>query len=56
VRDGAFRAFYQSPAGLVVVAIGAVLSGIGAWWIGRLGRTHQEQRVFGAAHPLEVSP
>jgi tight adherence protein B len=55
VRDGAFRAFYQSPAALVVVVIGAVLSGIGAWWIGRLGRTHQEQRVFGAAHPLEVS-
>jgi tight adherence protein B len=55
VRDGAFRAFYQSPAGLVVVVIGAVLSGIGGWWIGRLGRTHQEQRVFGVAHPLEVS-
>jgi tight adherence protein B len=48
VRPGAFRTFYQSAAGLVVVLVGALLSAVGAWWIGRLGRAHQEQRVFAA--------
>ena len=55
IRDGAFRDFYSSPAGLVVVLVGAALCALGAWWIGRLGRTHEEQRVFGSTHPLEVS-
>jgi len=55
IRDGAFRDFYSSPAGLVVVLVGAALCALGAWWIGRLGRAHEEQRVFGSAHPLEVS-
>jgi tight adherence protein B len=49
IRGGAFRDFYGSPAGLVVVAVGAVLSAIGAWWIGRLGRAHEEPRVFGSS-------
>jgi hypothetical protein len=48
LRPGAFRTFYHSPAGLLVVVIGAALSGVGSWWISRLGRAHQEQRVFGA--------
>jgi len=52
IRDGAFRDFYRSPAGLVVVLAGAALCAIGGWWISRLGQAHQEQRVFGAAHPL----
>jgi tight adherence protein B len=52
IRDGAFRDFYSSPAGLVVVLVGAALCALGAWWIGRLGRTHTEQRVFAAEHPL----
>jgi tight adherence protein B len=52
VRDGAFRAFYSSPPGLVVVLVGAALCALGAWWIERLGRTHTEQRVFAAEHPL----
>jgi len=54
VRDGAFRDFYSSPAGLVVVLVGAALCAVGAWWIGRLGRTHEERRVFGGAHPFET--
>ena len=38
IRAGAFRDFYPSPAGLVVVLVGAALCAVGAWWIGRLGR------------------
>ena len=49
IRPGAFRDFYQSPGGLVVVLVGAALSAVGSWWISRLGRAHEEQRVFGAA-------
>ncbi len=56
IRDGAFRDFYSAPAGLVVILVGAALCGLGAWWIGRLGRAHEERRVFGHAHPLEVAP
>jgi tight adherence protein B len=52
VRDGAFRDFYRSSAGLLVVAVGALLSAAGAWWIGRLGRRHEERRVFAATDPL----
>jgi tight adherence protein B len=55
IRDGAFRDFYSSAAGLVVVLVGAALCALGAWWIGRLGRAHEERRVFGGTHPLEVS-
>jgi tight adherence protein B len=55
LRQGAFRDFYSSPAGLVVVLAGAALCAVGAWWIGRLGRTHEERRVFGGAHPLETA-
>jgi tight adherence protein B len=54
IRDGAFRDFYSSPAGFVVVLVGAALCAIGAWWIGRLGRAHEERRVFGGRHPWEV--
>jgi tight adherence protein B len=54
VRDGAFRDFYSSTAGLVVVVVGAALCALGAWWIGRLGRAHEERRVFGAPHPSAV--
>jgi tight adherence protein B len=54
VRDGAFRDFYSSPGGLVVVLVGAALCAVGAWWIGRLGRAHEERRVFDGTDPLEV--
>jgi tight adherence protein B len=52
IRAGAFRDFYSSPAGLVVVLIGAALCALGAWWIARLGRAHEERRVFAGSHPL----
>lgn len=51
-RGGAFRDFYSSRAGLVVVLAGAALCALGAWWIGRLGRSHREHRVFASARPL----
>jgi tight adherence protein B len=54
IRDGAFRDFYSSAAGFVVVLVGAALCAIGAWWIGRLGRAHEERRVFGGPYPWEV--
>ena len=54
LRPGAFRAFYRSPAGLVVVLVGVALSALGSWWISRLGRAHQEQRVFDRAPTAEV--
>jgi tight adherence protein B len=54
LRDGPFRAFYQSSAGVLVVVVAAALSVVGSWWISRLGRAHQEQRVFSGGHPLEM--
>jgi tight adherence protein B len=47
LRAGPFRDFYRSPAGLLVVVIGAGLSVVGAFAIGRLGRWRGEERVFG---------
>jgi tight adherence protein B len=55
IRAGAFRDFYSSAAGLVVVLVGAALCALGAWWIGRLGRAQEERRVFAGTHPLEVT-
>ena len=49
LRDGPFREFYRSPAGLAVVLVGAALSAAGYAWISRLGRAHDEPRVFAAA-------
>jgi tight adherence protein B len=46
-RPSAYRDFYQSPAGLVVVVIAGVLSAVGAWWVTRLGGQPDERRVFG---------
>jgi len=48
LRASPFRNFYQSPAGLLVVLAGAALSAIGYAWISRLGRAHDEPRVFGS--------
>ena len=48
-RPSAYREFYQSPAGFIVVAVAAVLSAVGAWWVARLGREPDEQRVFGGS-------
>ena len=47
LRPGPFRAFYASPAGLWVIVAAALLSALGAWWLGRLGAQPVEPRVFG---------
>lgn len=46
LRPGPFRAFYGSPAGLLVIVVGAVLGSVGAWWLGHLGAQPEEPRVF----------
>jgi tight adherence protein B len=49
IRGGAFRHFYGTSAGLLVVVAGGVLSALGYAWIQHLGRSEQEQRVLGRA-------
>lgn len=51
VRAGPFRDFYGSPAGLMVVAIGGVMSLAGMALVARLGRDPDEPRVFGREEP-----
>jgi tight adherence protein B len=46
-RSGAFREFYSSSAGLLVVAIGGVMSLVGVGVASRLGAQPSEARVFG---------
>ena len=46
IRPGPFRAFYSSPAGILVVAIGAGLSLFGMALISRLSRPQEEPRVL----------
>ena len=46
-RSGAFRDFYATPAGLLVVAIGGLMSLIGVAVASRLGAQPAEPRVFG---------
>ena len=45
-RPGPFRSFYSSPAGILVVAIGAGLSLLGIAIISRLARPQDEPRVL----------
>jgi tight adherence protein B len=47
-KGGAFRDFYTSSAGFVVVMVGALLSATGYLWIRHLGRGHDEPRVLAA--------
>jgi len=54
VRGGAFRDFYASSAGLLVVLMGGALSAVGYLWISHLGRSQQERRVLGAANVAAV--
>ena len=49
LRGGAFRDFYASGAGLLVVLLGGALSAVGSVWIRHLGRLEQERRVLGGA-------
>ena len=46
-RSGAFRDFYSSPPGLLVVLAGGLMSLIGIWISSRLGVQPVEPRVFG---------
>ena len=46
-RSGAFRDFYSSPPGLLVVLIGGVMSLFGVTIASRLGAQPAEPRVFG---------
>ena len=56
LRGGAFREFYASSAGLLVVLIGGALSAVGYLWISHLGRSQQEQRVLGSARISVAAP
>ncbi len=46
-RSGAFREFYGTPAGVLVVAIGGAMSLLGIVMASRLGAQPAEPRVFG---------
>jgi tight adherence protein B len=52
IRGGAFRDFYASSAGFLVVLVGAALSGLGYLWISHLGRSQQEPRVLGGGRSV----
>jgi tight adherence protein B len=51
LRPGPFRDFYASPAGWVVVAVGALASFVGIAVATRLGRQTEEPRVFRGEAP-----
>lgn len=55
LRDGPFREFYRSGAGVLVVLVGGLLSGVGIWLATRLGEEDSEPRVFGGAASEGVS-
>jgi tight adherence protein B len=48
-RPGAFRDFYGSTGGLLVILAGAALSAVGYFWIRALARRQGELRVFGSS-------
>lgn len=50
-RSGAFRDFYSTPAGLLVVAFGGVMSLVGVAVASRLGSQPAEPRVFSGREP-----
>lgn len=54
LRDGFFRDYYRSAAGVAVVLLGAALSLLGAWWVARLAREPEERRVLGSAATREL--
>ena len=51
LRAGPFRDFYRSSGGVLVVGAAGLLSSVGAWWLGRLGRQPEEPRVFARMLP-----
>ena len=54
LQEGPFRDFYRSGAGVVVVVIGALLSGLGMWLVTRLSEDVPETRVFGGAARMDA--
>jgi len=48
-RPGPFRTFYRSSGGFVTLAVAGCLTAVGVFFLGRLGRDQDEERVFGAA-------
>ncbi len=52
-RDGAFRVYYASTRGTVVVIVAALMSLLGMWIVSRLSRDPVEERVMGGATPIE---
>ena len=52
-QSGAFREFYSTPAGVLVAAIGGVMSLIGMAIASRLGRQPPEPRILTSARSIE---
>ncbi len=50
-RSGAFREFYSTPAGVLVVAVGGLMSLVGIFIASRLGAIPAEPRVFTGGGP-----
>ncbi len=55
-QAGAFRDFYASGAGLLVVVVGAVMSLSGSWLVARLAHDEIEPRVFGSSATYRRGP
>ncbi len=55
-QAGAFRDFYASAAGLLVVVVGAVMSVGGSWLVARLSSDEIEPRVFGSSATYRGGP
>ncbi len=47
VRPGPFRDFYRSSGGVVTLVLAGLLTALGVFALGRLGREPAEERVFG---------
>lgn len=47
--EPSYREFYGSRLGVVVIVVGALMSGFGMWAVSRLGREPEEQRVLGGS-------
>lgn len=56
IRGGPFREFYQGPAGILTVVIGALLSLMGLLIVARLSRDPAETRVFAAPQSERILP
>lgn len=55
LQEGPFRDFYRSGAGVFVVFVGALFSGIGMWLVTKLSEDAPETRVFGGAASEDVA-